>query len=183
MLETQSESLGEDGEESKEEKLDKIYKKVINILQNSISDLSNDVKDVIHDQGNKLYKQMLKDPTKNTLQINSDYGLDLVDKNGEIITDSSGGEQIMVMSLFHGLKKATGIEGPLVIDTPLARIDEENSPEILKVLPSIATQCILIPTNKEIPDGGEEEKVLMPLVGRRYEITKISDQESQIIEK
>lgn len=89
----------------------------------------------------------------------------------------------MVMSLFHGLKKATGIEGPLVIDTPLARIDEENSPEILKVLPSIATQCILIPTNKEIPDGGEEEKVLMPLVGRRYEITKISDQESQIIEK
>lgn len=168
---------------SMEEKLDILYKKLENIYNNSINDLSNNVKDVIHEEGNKLYKKMLQGSTNNSLKINSDYGLDLVDSNNEKISDSAGGDQIAIMSLFHGLKKATGVEGPIVVDTPLARMDEENSTGILRELPKTATQCILLAQAKEIPDGGQEEEVLNPNIGLRYEIEKLSDTHSEIIEK
>jgi len=167
---------------SRERELDKIYQSLNEIFSESISDLSNQVKDVILEEGNKIYQQMLKDETKNKLKINSDYGLELVDQDGKKIPDSSAGNQIIVMALFYGLKVATGIEGPIVVDTPLARIDDFNDLEFLNVLPTTATQCILLPTGKEIPVGGPAEQVLLPKVGKSYEIDKKSDQHSEILE-
>lgn len=180
-LEKVEEGMSPDAK-SREKELDKIYQSLTEIFSASISDLSNQVKDVILKEGNKIYHQMLKDETKNTLKINSDYGLELVDQDGEKIPDSSAGNQIIVMALFYGLKIATGIEGPIVVDTPLARIDDFNDLEFLKVLPTTATQCILLPTGKEIPEGGPAEQVLLPKVGKSYEINKKSDQHSEILE-
>lgn len=166
---------------SKEKELDEIFQSLSEIFSESISDLSNQVKDVILHEGNKIYQEMLSDKTKNKLIINSDYGLELVDQDGQKIPDSSAGNQIIVMALFYGLKVATGIEGPIVVDTPLARIDDFNDLEFLKVLPTTATQVILLPTGKEIPEGGPAEQVLLPKVGMSYEINKKSDQHSEIL--
>ena len=57
---------------------------------------------------------MLSDETENSLQINNDFGLELVDKNGEAISDSSGGidNGYGIISWF---KKSYGIKGPLII--------------------------------------------------------------------
>ena len=135
---------------SKEKELDEIYQSLSEIFQKVSAIYQMKLKDVILHEGNKGYQEMLSDKTKNKLMINSDYGLELVDKDGRKIPDSSAGNQIIVMALFYGLKVATGIEGPIVVDTPLARIDDFNDLEFLKVLPTTATQVIL-PTGKKYP--------------------------------
>ena len=44
-----------------------IYQSLSEIFSESISDLSNEVKDVILHEGNKIYQEMLSDKTKNKL--------------------------------------------------------------------------------------------------------------------
>jgi DNA sulfur modification protein DndD len=116
-----------------------------------------------------------------SLKINEGFGLDVLDANNEKITTSSAGNQIVAMSLLYGLKKATGLNGPLLIDTPFARVDLEHRQSMLNSYAEMTDQIILLVHSGEISEGGNLEKSIAKNIGARYSINKESDTNSLLI--
>ncbi len=64
---------------------------------------------------------------------------------------SSGLKQLGATALLWAMKDVSGLEMPVVIDTPLGRIDRENQDNmLLNYYPHLAQQVIILPTNTEI---------------------------------
>lgn len=88
------------------------------------------------------------------IEIDDSYTLVFLDDEGRRIgraSLSSGLKQLAATALLWAMKDAAGFEMPVVIDTPLGRIDRENQDNMLiNYYPRLSHQVILLPTNAEI---------------------------------
>lgn len=86
----------------------------------------------------------------------------------EIPFDKSAGEnQVFATALLAGLAKISGIDSPLVVDTPLGRLDSTHRTNILKYWVSDKKrQVILLSQDKEI--DRETYALMEPNVGKTY---------------
>ena len=98
--------------------------------------------------------------------------LTVVDRRGEPITSSrlsAGERQLLATSILWGLAKASGRSLPVVIDTPLGRLDASHRRNLIEhYFPNASHQVILLSTDEEI-DGAYYQK-LQPNLGGEYEI-------------
>ena len=79
---------------------------------------------------------MISEKTYLGLKINDGYGLNILDENGDIVNErSAGAEQIVALSLIDGLNRTARKNGPIIMDTPLGRLDKNHRDSILKYLP------------------------------------------------
>lgn len=92
----------------------------------------------------------------------------LAKDNTEINFDRSAGEnQLFATALLAGLAEVSGIEAPLVVDTPLARLDSEHRKNILNFWTSQKKrQVILLAQDEEI--DAEMFKSISGSVGKSY---------------
>jgi len=168
---------------TEKQKIKELSVKIKNLLDRSVEELINNIKVDIEKYANEINKVMSgHSESSRKLKINDNYGLKVLDKNAEEIATSSMGNQIIALSLLHGLKKATNKQGPLVVDTPLARADEEHSISVLEAYSQMSDQVILLVTGKEVPKGSDYEDAISDQVGKWYEISRVDDEISEIIE-
>ena len=84
----------------------------------------------------------------NTLELH------LFDRNGVLLSKerlSAGEKQIYAMSLLYGLAQASGKRLPVVVDTPLARFDEDHKEAmVMRYFPATGQQIILLTTDVEM---------------------------------
>lgn len=86
---------------------------------------------------------------------------------------SKGEKELVAVSLIWALSKLANRELPLVIDTPMARLDGEHRQHIVeKYYPFAGEQVILLSTDKEIV--GDEFELLQPHVSKTFLIQKDS---------
>ena len=155
--------------------------KVERTLSETLENLIYQVREEIEEYANEMYSKMTVETSLTSLKINEGFGLDVLDANNEKITTSSAGNQIVAMSLLYGLKKATGLNGPLLIDTPFARVDLEHRQSMLNSYAEMTDQIILLVHSGEISEGGNLEKSIAKNIGARYSINKESDTNSLLI--
>lgn len=90
------------------------------------------------------------------ISLDQDFFLTYLDKSGQTIghsTISHGMRQLVVTSLLWALKEASGRPLPIIVDTPLARIDKGNQENLLAhYYPSAAEQVIVLATDSEVDD-------------------------------
>lgn len=100
------------------------------------------------------------------------FDVTLIDKRGEVVSinDFSMGEsQIYGLALLWALRKISGYELPLLIDTPVARLDEVHQSNFInEFLPEVSDQVLLFATNIEM--SNDVEKRLQPAVSQTYEL-------------
>lgn len=86
--------------------------------------------------------------------IDDRYTLSFHDAQGQPIgraSLSSGLKQLAATALMWAMKEVSDFQMPVVIDTPLGRIDLENQENMLRnYYPNLAHQVIILPTNAEI---------------------------------
>ncbi len=115
------------------------------------------------------------------LQINSNYGLSIIDQAGRVLKErSAGAEQIVALSLIDGLNRTARKAGPIVMDTPLGRLDPKHRNNVLKYLPKMADQVVLLVHEGEI-DPDRDIQNFAARIGARYQIERISATESRIV--
>lgn len=82
------------------------------------------------------------------------FGLNLFDNEGKMIPKhrlSAGEKQILAVSLLWGLARASGRQIPIVIDTPLGRLDSAHRKNLIeRYFPDASHQVILLSTDTEI---------------------------------
>jgi DNA sulfur modification protein DndD len=114
-----------------------------------------------------------KDDFVHRLRINPEtYAVTLYDAKGEIIQKSSlsaGEKQIYAISLLWGLAKVSGRPLPMIIDTPLGRLDSYHRSNLVKnYFPAAAHQVILLSTDTEVDRAYYDE--LRPQTSRAFRL-------------
>lgn len=107
------------------------------------------------------------------LQIDPEtYSVELTGADGETLMAhelSAGERQLLAVALLWGLARSSGQPLPVVIDTPLGRLDGSHREHLLeRYFPQASHQVILLSTDTEVDEDALE--LLRPHVGLSYRL-------------
>jgi DNA sulfur modification protein DndD len=116
----------------------------------------------------KTFKQLAHKNLVDKIIINERGESKILDENGkEITVDISAGEkQMLVTAIIAGLAQVSGFDIPMIVDTPLGRLDSEHRNKILDYWMNSKRQVILLSQDKEI--GNHEYELLKKHVAKTY---------------
>jgi DNA sulfur modification protein DndD len=100
-----------------------------------------------------VYKKLAHKKIVHRIEIDEGGETRILSKEGETIPfDKSAGEnQVFATALLAGLAEISGLDAPLVVDTPLGRLDSTHRANILKYwISNKKRQVILLSQDKEI---------------------------------
>ena len=150
------------------------------VFLRSIEQLRDKLRERVEALANEAFKQLITQKSYQGLKINDNYGLQIVDGSGRYVTvRSAGAEQIVALSLIDGLNRTGRSSGPVIMDTPFGRLDLEHRDNILRYLPSVTSQFVLLVHSGEIRRE-TDLTVIADRIGATYEIKEISSTQSRI---
>lgn len=83
---------------------------------------------------------------------------------------SAGQRQVRLLAFYEALRRLAKVVPPLVVDTPLGRLDKEVKNAVLDRLYLTGHQSIILSTNSEIDPQSEQFEVIRNRLGRVYTI-------------
>lgn len=100
----------------------------------------------------RLFKALTTEPEYAGLRINDSYGLTIVHQDGaDIPVRSAGAEHVVALSLMGALQNNAPLRGPIIIDSPFGRLDREHTRKIVRALPTMTKQVVLLVYEDELP--------------------------------
>lgn len=149
-------------------------------FSHSIEQLRDKLRKSVEALANDAFKRMTTQASYRGLEINDNYGLQIIDASGRhVAVRSAGAEQIVALSLIDGLNRMGRSAGPVIMDTPFGRLDLKHRNNILSYLPSVTSQFVLLVHSGEI----RKETDLAAIADRidaAYEIEEISSTQSRL---
>jgi len=125
---------------------------------------------------NDRFKRIIQHPLIHRIGIDEGYVLTFFEKTGKPIgrtSLSSGMKQLAATALLWAMKDSADSDVPVIIDTPLGRIDRENQEHLLRAYyPVLSRQVIILPTNAEIDE--RKLKLLSEKVATHFRIINTS---------
>ena len=150
------------------------------VFLQSIERLRDKLRKRVEELSNEAFKHMTTQKSYRGLEINENYGLQIVDASGHhVAVRSAGAEQIVALSLIDGLNRTGRAAGPVIMDTPFGRLDLNHRDNILSYLPSVTSQFVLLVHSGEIRKE-TDLAVIAERVGAVYEIKEISSTQSRL---
>jgi len=147
----------------------------------SALEIANEIKSEIMEETRKeiekktkkeFFDIIWKKETYKNVKIDDSYNFSVLDQSGResIGTLSAGEREALTLSFIAGLNTVSGFDAPMVIDTPLARIDPEARENIAKTIPQYfgGTQIILLVTGSEYTSPVRKE--LLKNIHKEYKI-------------
>ncbi|MGO4359323.1 AAA family ATPase [Terrabacter sp. RAF57] len=132
-----------------------------------------------------MFMKLIRDPESyEGITIGRDYRVDLVGKRGPSMKTSEGGRQLIALSLIGALKRAAVRGGPVVLDSPLARLDLEHRENVLNSwVPELGSQAILLVQSGELTES-QARTIMGNRIGQAYRIHRPNnDPEEATIER
>lgn len=144
--------------------------KTAETIQGTLIDkIREDIEEKTSEQFSKI---MWKENTYVKVRIDDKYKVSVDHQSGkDAIIDLSAGEgQMLALSFMAALNSVSGFELPIIIDTPLGRLDDEPKLNIAKNLPYYleGKQVTLLVTGTEY--SREFREKIYPKVGKEYKI-------------
>lgn len=135
-------------------KRNKVCRELLAIFDESKTRYREQLKKNVEKDASELFVHLTSDPDYVALKINENYGLQIQHRSGNLVPGrSSGYEHIVALSLIGALHKNAPLRGPIIMDSPFGRMDQQNSANIIHELPEMAEQSMLLAYNGEIdPD-------------------------------
>lgn len=134
----------------------------------------------VESQAQVLFKVLTTEPEFQGISVSEDYEVRILDATGSPVAPSAAAQQVSALALIGGLKAAAVREGPLVIDTPLARFDIGHRDRVLDTLPRMGGQVVLLLHPGEF-DRARYIDRLGGRVSRELTLKRESDQESRLV--
>lgn len=153
---------------------------LVKVFTESIERLRDSLRSKVEDRATSAFKHLTTQDKYRGLEINENYGLTIIDENGEKVgVRSAGAEQVVALSLIDGLARTGRSTGPVVMDTPFGRLDLKHRENILRYLPETTSQLVLLVHDGEV----RKETDLAPVaarIGKEYVIREVSTRQSKI---
>lgn len=157
------------------------------------TEFNDEVREILNKKTTELFKKMIDskdDELITEVYINDKFELELIGRDKEIINQdiSQGQRHIMSLAFIMALAEvAAGSEEvasfPFFMDSPFNRLSGNNRDNIIRIIPTLVSQWILLLTDTELTVA--EEKVLKDTnkLGKYYVIDQIEPFHAVIEEK
>ena len=113
------------------------------------------------------------------VSIDKDYNVTIHKEGGDIVPNdlSKGGQLVLALSFMTALNSLSGFELPIIIDTPLGRLDEPIKERIGAQLPIYTQnkQVTMLVTSSEYSEGFR--KGIRDYVGKEYSLNYIQEKD------
>ncbi len=150
------------------------------LFDKGIENLRDRLRSKVGDLANEAFSAMSTQKNYQGLEINENYGLNIIDGGGRPVpVRSAGAEQIVALSLIDGLNRTGRAAGPVLMDTPFGRLDLKHRDNVLEYLPKVTSQFILLVHSGEIRPETDLD-VISHRIGGFYRIKEVSDSESRL---
>lgn len=117
-----------------------------------------------------------------SLHFDQDFRLsyhDASDRPVGMANISAGMKQLVAQALLWGMKDIAARDFPVVIDTPLARIEAGHQRQLLtRYYPNAASQVIVLPTDSEI--DREKYRLIQPHLAKEFQLWNPSGQATEV---
>ncbi len=163
-----------------------LYDGALEVLGSIGNKILDDVQSRIEKRTNDYFHEMIwKKEAYGSVKISGEYKISMRDVTGaeRVGNLSAGEEQVLAFSFMAALKEISGFDAPIIIDSPLGRIDPEQKDEIAESLPNFLKdkQVTLLMTNSEYTP--RMAKALEDRVAGIYEIAYDDETDSSSIVK
>lgn len=155
---------------------------VYNASEKLYADLVVDIHDKLQEFTTAEFKTYHWKTTYKGVDIDDDFNVEFIRKDGTHVsaTDPSAGTQLtLALSFITALNNLAGFKLPIVIDTPLGRLDDDIRYNLGKFLPEYTKdiQVLLLTTGNEY--SGNFKKNIIAHVGKTYklDVIEVDDQE------
>lgn len=160
---------------SKTEKAEKIQE----ILKYAMVLYRDRMRSEVQKRATLTFQELTTEPKFDQLEINENYGLSLI-VDGAKVNRSAGAEQIVAMSLIEALNFNGRRAGPMIMDTPVGRLDNTHRKNIVEYLPKVVTQLVIFAHSGEL--ATDNNFVDPSKVGAKYKLQRQSIYHSEILE-
>jgi len=158
-----------------------LYQGLFEAFTHAIDKLRDALRQTIEADASEIFRQLTANPNYKGLRINENYGLTIISKaDSEISVRSAGAEQIVALALIGALNRNAAIRGPVVMDTPLARLDLRHRANVLKFLPTMSEQTMLLVQPGEV-DPARGVDVIRGLVDREYLLKSVGLGQTEVV--
>ncbi len=135
---------------------------VINVARQMKSKIKKDKRFSLEKTINEKFSKLKKEGYEaDSIRLDENFNINIYDKDNramDILSSSSGQKQIIATALIWGISEYIPEEIPMIIDTPLGRLDEKNQTRILNdFYPNASSQVIILPTPSELRHEGFTE--------------------------
>ena len=147
--------------EQRLEKLKKLSERCAEAMEEVKSDFVKQRKDEVEVKASQVFQRLTNKPEvyqgivldeEYNLRIKTDSGL----RDVETQSPSAGQTQIIAYSFIAGLNNYTAREAPVIIDTPLGRLDPFHKDMLLSFYPKFSNQVVILYQPSELSRGDTE---------------------------
>lgn len=154
--------------------------KIFKVFDESKSLYRDHLKGNVEKDATDIFVKLSSDKDYVGLLINENYGLNIKHKSGEIVPGRSAGyEHVVALSLIGALHKNAPLQGPIIMDSPFGRLDPTHKTNIIKALPEMAEQTMLLAYFGEI-DEQVARKELAENLRKEYTLTRVGSMHTEI---
>ena len=134
-----------------ERKKSELLNSLFELFDEGIGKYRDELREKVKDDATQLFVRLTSEPDYVGLEITDTYGLVIIHKDGEAIPiRSAGAEHIVALSLMGALQKNAPLQGPIIMDSPFGRLDEEHTSKVVNVLPFMANQIFILVYKSEV---------------------------------
>ena len=130
------------------------------------------LREELHNKILEKYKVLMPVDNLQDLEIDENFLIRLKDIDDNLVivkSQSAGQKQILAICIFGALSELSHSQIPLILDTPLSRIDSRNRANIIKHYYAKGNQVIILPTDTEI--SAKEYQYIKPYIAGLYQIS------------
>ncbi|WP_410666753.1 AAA family ATPase [Amycolatopsis sp. cmx-4-68] len=150
------------------------------LLETAVVEFRDRLRDRVQDEASEVFRVLAAETDFSSLRINSNYGLTILHADGtEVVNRSSGYEHIVAISLIAALQRCSPMNGPIITDSPFGRLDGTHKRHVLKALPSITDQVLLLVHGEELDRKNALDELGTMLV-QEHHLRRVSGRHTEI---
>lgn len=159
----------------------KFCNEAIQIVTTTKGQLLDKIRQDIENETNKKFFELIwKKKTFKCVKIDPNYNVSLIGVDDIPMLGSVGKaeNELLALAFMLALHNVSGFDSPILIDTPVARVSDEQRENFGKILIEISKekQIILLFTNDEYSDN--IKKIINPMASNQYAIEMAPDEMS-----
>lgn len=153
--------------------LSAFYGYLSSAFEYSIQEYRESVRGSVERDVTDQFKRLIRDPgAYGEVRIGPDFDMHLLDPRGQERQTSEGGRQLLALAFIGALKRVAVRGGPVIIDSPLGRLDKEHRVHVLRDwIPQLGSQASLFVQSGELTPG-EAAEVIGPIIGVEYRLVR-----------
>lgn len=138
------------------------------------------LKDNVESDASELFIRMSADKDYERLQINDNYGLEIIHKKGiKVPSRSAGFEHVVALALIGALHKNAPLRGPVIMDSPFGRLSSLHEKNVSQNLPLLSDQVIVLVHDRELTPAQTRQLLGGKLI-KEYKLERVTSFHTKI---